>query len=255
MKLRKILIAVLTVILSAVCVTAMTACQLAYRPSNYTYETEYFFYEYDYSSGELEIRILELTDLGMRQKALIIPGEISGHRVRFLGGKSVVETDHTDYKIISERLKKIYVNDDTATAPCGRDILQKNQVTDVIILSFNLIDSEPTILWYADEHRTVYLSRNLYESDDYSLKEYVDNNEYVKIANIEFYIDQEDTEPYFVDGYSKDGIYIKPENPQKSGYRFLGWFDETLKEWDGEYPQSADEKLTLHARWLKEDQR
>ena len=242
---KRIIIICLTVILSTVCTVGMMACVNKID----TFTTDYFVCMYN--GDKTEVTILELTDLGKEQEVLVIPGAINGRMVSILGGTLSGLIYQKNYDVISENLKKVYVYDNTATASCCRGLLQINPIVEVVILSFNLIDRNPTILWYADDDRNIYLSRYLYETDYFRSMELEHNLNHIKVANIEFYINKNDKEPYFVDNYNEEELYILPEKPKKSGYKFLGWVDEKDNLRDGTYPQSQEEQLNLYAKWTK----
>ena len=74
------------------------------------------------------------------------------------------------------------------------------------------------------------------------------------IANLTYIVDDE---VYWIDDY-EDGEYIVfPEEPQKEGYVFDGWYKEPegLTEWNegkDKYSKSEDRKtVSLYAKWVQ----
>ncbi len=72
---------------------------------------------------------------------------------------------------------------------------------------------------------------------------------YVKLRHKVVYVDGSDRKETLV----KHRERLSPEQPQREGYRFLGWYTDSAcnnHSWDSLTPVTTD--VTLYAKWVKE---
>ncbi len=249
MKRKKILALLILAVMSLLMVSSLFGCKLA--DEDRKFYTDYFFciYNEDYT----EVTILELTDLGKEQEILVIPKTINGVPVNILGGYTIQwGGPNTGHNLASNYTKKIYVDFNIHISDRS---LNMPHLQDIIVSPFDF-DSSIRILSNKAQGETsvnVFIRQGIIGTD-YFIKNGIHESydKFFKEANISFYIDDSGM-PYFVDSYSPSDLYLLPQIPIKDGFVFEDWYleAECINKWNGEYPQSQEEKLNLYAKWIK----
>jgi uncharacterized repeat protein (TIGR02543 family) len=215
-----------------------------------TFYTDYFYCMYN--DDKTEVTILELTDKGQEQEVLIIPENINGLPIKQLGGTTSGYPYQNRHYLKSDKLKKIYVSNN-ATDLNYQSLLRYSQISDIIVTNLDK-GGNLSILSDIDDSHNIYFSKEYIESDYLKKINMESYSKYAKIANIEFYLNCDEVEkPFFVDNYNELSLYILPEIPEKEGYVFNDWYLEKdcINKWNGNYPQSQEERLNLYAKWVE----
>ena len=256
-KIRIIFICLVIVLLSICCMGSR--CQ-GRQTAPIEYGDFYYSIMTDEETGEQYVRLQGLTEQGQQKKYVIVPSEIDGINVRELnyqGGAWYFEG-----ALISDNLEKIYIP------------------TDVIVMSISfmhcpmlnkvvMLDKKGLEMYDDREGIQVFII-----SDEYSLDDYGITNFYkyifpvnVYFANVSFmynYDEAENNGYYWIDDldYGTKIEYI-PENPEREGYAFDGWYKEPECEniWNFETDTLPEQVLTgdgkeiyqetrLYAKWI-----
>lgn len=211
------------------------------------FETEYFVcinYE-----GEDTVTILTLTDKGKEQEILVIPDKINGYKVNELGGqiRGDVFFNKPTYVVQFTHTKKIYFIKESK-APYGT-------------MHYSFGRNIPQLVLLIPEEALLDDLKTLGSDNTYS---YVDKETLVKanldrskadLCNMFFYENYENGRgmPYWIDYICENGVYVKPSNPQRTGYVFSGWYTDSdgTEEWNGEYAiPEGETSLELYAKWI-----
>ncbi|HEY8443249.1 MAG TPA: InlB B-repeat-containing protein [Clostridia bacterium] len=196
-----------------------------YSDKEYSYG--YYLYRYSYNEyGETRVRITGLTEAGKEQEILIIPEKINDIKVEEISSGSKKAW-------ISNKLKKLYLpkNYLYCTSFSGCPNLEA-----VIIINFEKNDylCEDLSIWSSFSGIYCY-----YPADAYFSKREENRQEAARPANVAFVYNYENAPNniYWVDivPYGAKINFI-PEDPQREGYRFVGWYKEPecINKWDFE---------------------
>ena len=197
------------------------------------FETEYFRCVENEETDT--VTILEFTQKGLKQKAVIIPETINGKKVKSIGKANGSFTQNA-YSLYCED-KKIYLPEiSTYNSFLGYN------AEFILYGSNNYLIFDYQIL----SQNVLYVFRKEKEKTRFNIKE----------TNIAFYTGAEGKEdiPYWVDAYSEENLYLLPPEPKMKGYVFGGWYrePECVNEWNGEYVfPEGQEELNLYAKWTK----
>ena len=213
--------------------------------------------------------VLELTDKGKEQEALIIPSEFNGSPVTELGMAFIARKA----KFQSENLKKVYIPQTVVNIKSFMFTTCEN-LEEMYINSDNFKQSlkgGPSGLGVGytqvEIKKTKFFIPNLYYE---SIKEEIEESykHMANPANISFNYNYEDSPNegyYFIDNISDTGKITKPDNPKRQGYAFVSWYTEPefKNEWNFETDEVIVEKdeegnpiyseTILYARWAKID--
>ena len=220
----------------------------------------------DEQTGEQYIRLQGLTEEAQQKKYVIVPSEIDGVKVRQLNYSQWI---FGTGELYSEQLEKIYF-------PYGIEVYSAafdncKNLKDLIL--FHIPDDTENIKYYYGTQNT-YISSSLYDEEKfgfsnlfetYLIGERWDYN--VKFANVSFMYNFEGAPYsgyYWIDNldYGAKIEYV-PENPEREGYTFGGWYKEPECEnaWDFETDTLPEQVLTgdgkeiyqetrLYAKWI-----
>lgn len=216
-----------------------------------------------YLQEDDKIRIIGLTDKGCQEKYLIIPPEIDGKAVTYLGcgdglDSAAVTHNFEDYGCInfaSEKLQKIFVTS------------QISSIGSALYVSANLVPEGDNFVGFfllSATDEKINLLKNYQNYNVYSF-----NGSRFKNANISYLYNFEDAPNngyYWIDNcdYGNKIEFIPPD-PQRAGYRFDGWYKEPecVTEWDfgtdslpeqilGEDGKEIYQETKLYAKWTRQ---
>lgn len=256
-KIRVVFICLIIVLLLMCCMGSK--CQ-GRQTAPIEYGDFYYSIMTDEETGERYIRMQGLTEQGQQKKYVIVPSEIDGINVRelnYCGGAWYYEG-----ALISDNLEKIYIP--TSVTVMNISFMHCPRLNKVIMLDKNGLDM------YDDrEGINIFIISN-----EYSLADYGFNNFYqyifpvnVYFANVSFMYNYEQAENngyYWIDDldYGTRIEYV-PENPEREGYTFGGWYKESecVNEWNFETDTLPEQVLTddgeekyqetrLYAKWI-----
>ena len=197
------------------------------------FETEYFRCVENEETDT--VTILEFTQKGLKQKAVIIPETINGKKVKSIGKANGSFTQKA-YSLYCED-KKIYLPEiSTYNSFLGYN------AEFILYGSNNYLIFDYQIL----SQNVLYVFRKEKEKTRFNIKE----------TNIAFYTGAEGEEdiPYWVDAYSKNRLYLIPPVPTREGYIFDGWYKdkELTNKWDERFEINDEtEKINYYAKWLQ----
>ena len=260
-KFKKIIV-LLTALIMIFTVAAMSAC------NGRIYESDYFRYEVRRNNDGSWVNIVGLTELGRQQRVLVIPKEISGHRVVLLGS---MRTDGgmpwggspRGYQWESDNLEKIFLP--TSVIDIADEILTvapKLKRTIVLHWQLELFNGGGNI----DTFRIpIRVSRMAYEVATANQDNFIHGFSGVP-ANILFclnYVTSINHGIHWIDDVDYgELIYFIPPNPTRIGYSFVGWYRESqgITRWNFETDRLPNELLDdnenavfqetrLYARW------
>ncbi len=252
---KKILM-IFFIILSIIGVSFLSSCE----DDNDPYKEEgYYKYYYDDDTAY----VVGLTELGMEQEVLDFTAKLDGKNI-VLGYKYRLNNG-TELKldIESENLKKIYLNDGNFYYFISIRLYNKLNLNKVLFSGdyskkANKGDSS-TPLYFP-----IYFKTNVELSDkNGNISEY-----HQFYANVEYNLNYDDNDIYFIDDYDNELISYIPQNPKRKGYTFDGWYKESecINKWDFSldiikekkwlndnrecYKDQDYEKTTLYAKWI-----
>ena len=215
-----------------------------------TYKEEYGDFVCKFYDTKNTVDINGLSEEGKKKKILVIPKEINGYTVDYIGKKMLMGTGNPD--ISSENLEVIYFTQNLD----GRFWYQDCPNLKKAYLIENCYPNIDIIWVFKVEKKKVYMS-NLFMSN------YKGTDE-LYAANVSYFYNYEGAPNdgyYWLDDL-EDGETIKyiPENPTREGYLFGGWFkDEACTEvWDFEKdtivkPADGYYENKLYAKWNKKN--
>ncbi len=230
-------------------------CNIPKRPEPYEYGD--FIYEHWYENQEEfkeyeHISIIGLTEQGQTKKELLIPEEIDGVSVDYLGyyyGFSYVGKLDADFNIF----EKMFL---TKTYQTHHNFFSR--AYDVYIS-----DAE---IYYNSRYIDVYSIR-LSEREwkrYYEMENYTYELDKTRFADVVYYKNDGSDKIYLVDDYDGGQITFVPPAPEREGYEFLGWYkeEECINEWDfavdevpvKEYSEDGEynfKETSLFAKWSK----
>ncbi|MGI6710323.1 MAG: InlB B-repeat-containing protein [Bacilli bacterium] len=229
----------------------MSGCRYRYDPYkdkvNVVVETDYFYVQLIVKNvKEPRACILELTDLGKEQEILVIPEYVEGLPVRTIGRQ---EFSTFGWRIISDNLKKVYVPI-TVTSILSTAFLDCTNLEELVMLSVPINYNMPD-LWSTGGQATIILSNPLQEN---RLIAVLKPENITLPVNLVFYYNYSDAPNsgyYWFDYITGSNLYVLPNNPEREGYTFKGWYidEECSIEWDKVLPTSETEILELYALW------
>lgn len=233
---------------------SFSGCMSEYNVNyNRIFETEYFkCINYE---GEDTVTILELTDKGKEQETLIIPYYINGMKVTQIGGEIIGKSSlpRPTYYIESEKLKKVYVLAEISYYSDGAfSFVDDDLVIIALTDSTNICVYGQAFSWDISSNEEI--SKHIFVPDYNYVNRYNWTN-YAKsigVANIAYHLSIDENEKYYwIDNTNKDGLYVFPEEPQREGYVFDGWYleAECVNLWDGTYTNAETLTLNLYAKW------
>ena len=225
-------------------VLSFCACESEYSKNlKRVFETDYFVcinYE-----GEDTVTILELTKLGREQEVLIIPEYINGFKVSGIEGRvrgsSLGPVGKSEFT--GEKTKKVYWSADldkfhaiNIANNVVYIIQPNNSHANEIFLRTNMVYALNPAIYFEKYGEVVQHVNCVFYNDDIPI--WVDYIHVESTTNEE----QEGNIP----------LYIKPADPNKENYEFIGWFinDDINKLWNGEYVlPEGEEELSLYAKF------
>ena len=186
------------------------------------------------------IAILELTEKGQQKGTIIIPETIEGKTVILIGMSGLFWTK--DLRTSGGIYNKIYL------PPC----LQQVRVgSDLFPPIKKFLIKVPEEIFFQNIGGIYYVP----EVDYYKYQKYMElNNIIISVANLTYMVDGE---VYWIDDYEENEYVVFPEEPQKEGYIFGGWYKEPeyLIEWNetmDQYSKPEDVKtVNLYAKWIE----
>ena len=255
-RIKRIIPIVALLLLCTTLLTGMSGC-VENSIERYYFDTE-LFRCVSYSKDSKTTAIIGLTEKGREQELLVFPEELNGYRVDQIGSSfysshsgGVLQT----YKVDMSGAKKIYILSclDEKYDVRMENFRQKCQIV--------LLRGQAACLG-----STVFLQCGYTENDVSPLPIFVDQNYLINnvqfisdrhysrsvfVANIYFYLNDENNDPYFIDIYNDDSLYALPDIPKRTGCSFEGWYmeKECVNIWSGKYPNSREEVLNLYAKW------
>ena len=228
-------------------------CNFPERPEPYEYGD--FIYEHWYENQEEfkeyeHISIIGLTEQGKTKKELLIPEEINGAPVKYLGYEWFLSDVGKFESYATEKLflTKIYGSHEWFFSLSGQIYATEAEIY------LNLRGIDYTKIRLAEREWERYYKINNFSSE-------VDKN---LCANVVYYKNDGSDKITFVDDYDGGKITFMPPEPKREGYEFAGWYreEECINEWDfavdevpeKEYGEDGEYKLketSLFAKWVK----
>lgn len=218
----------------------------------------YFIYE-KHEDGS--IGIVGLTDEGKDQEYLVIPSTIDGVMVSYIGSSGLtataVEQKYGNYNINDEKYEYIYSN------------FNSEKLRKIYIISALVIEHYPYGLENPFKPSPNFEACMIVTNENINIKAYQFTYYTTKIkdgptANVSYYYNYKEAPNsgyYWIDNYEGTKITFIPENPQREGYIFDGWYKESSCEnvWDFENDTVSDKmyadgenefnETCLYAKW------
>ena len=216
-------------------------------------------YEYEdyvcelWNEGDEEyehIRIIGLTEQGKTKKELLIPEEINGVPVKYLGYRQYIGNVGEFVSSNTEKLflTKTYGSHEWFFYTSGQIYATEAE----IYLNLNEKNYKKIRLAEREWKRLIEMDVPFSE---------VDKN---LCVNVIYYKNDGSDKISFVDDYDGGKITFMPPEPKREGYEFAGWYreEECINEWDfavdevpeKEYGEDGEYKLketSLFAKWVK----
>lgn len=228
-------------------------CNFPERPEPYEYGD--FIYEHWYENQEEfkeyeHISIIGLTEQGKTKKELLIPEEINGAPVKYLGYRLYLNIIGELFSSNTEKLflTKTYGSHEWFFYTSGQIYATEAE----IYLNLNEKNYKKIRLAEREWKRLIEM--------DFPLSE-VDKD---LCVNVIYYKNDGSDKISFVDDYDGGKITFMPPEPKREGYEFAGWYreEECINEWNfavdevpvKEYSEDGEYKLketSLFARWVK----
>lgn len=228
-------------------------CNFPERPEPYEYGD--FIYEHWYENQEEfkeyeHISIIGLTEQGKTKKELLIPEEINGAPVKYLGYRLYLNIIGELFSSNTEKLflTKTYGSHEWFFYTSGHIYATEAEIY------YNL---------RGVNYRKIRLAEREWKrliEMDFPLSE-VDKD---LCVNVIYYKNDGSDKISFVDDYDGGKITFMPPEPKREGYEFAGWYreEECINEWnfavdevpEKEYGEDGEYKLketSLFARWVK----
>lgn len=248
---------ILMIIFSTICIISISFLSSCEK-DNLPYKEEGYF---KYYCGEINAYVVGLTDLGMQQEALDFTVKLDGKEI-VLGYKYKLNYGTRFlFNIESPKLKKIYSKErndlyhDVTESLAIYNNLEKIIRIDKIYFCFN-----------SNYNCNFYFNTNI-ELD--SEENWNNSSEYHQFyANVEYNLNYDNNDIYFIDDYDNELISYIPQEPEREGYTFGGWYKESecINKWDFSndiikekkwfndnkeyYKDQNYEKTTLYAKWI-----
>ncbi len=205
------------------------------------------------------IRIVGLSEMGEQKEVVVVPEYIDDLRVEVLGtiGKN------WGIAFSSEKLKKVII---PFNVPLAKWIFSgAKQIEKIIILvnDASLVNDEyESLLPFPDRYKYFLTGKN-YNPNESSTNKY----DIYYFANVSFMYNYENAKNdgyYWIDDYDYgEKIAYIPENPERDGYAFDGWYKEPecMNRWDFDADTLPEVKYTddeeeiyqetkLYAKWI-----
>ncbi len=228
-------------------------CNFPERPEPYEYGD--FIYEHWYENQEEfkeyeHISIIGLTEQGKTKKELLIPEEINGAPVKYLGYRLYLNIIGELFSSNTEKLflTKTYGSHEWFFHTSGHIYATEAEIY------FNLEGVDYTKIRLAEREWNRYYEINNFSSE-------VDKN---LCVNVIYYKNDGSDKISFVDDYDGGKITFMPPEPKREGYEFAGWYreEECINEWnfavdevpEKEYGEDGEYMLketSLFAKWSK----
>ena len=228
-------------------------CNFPERPEPYEYGD--FIYEHWYENQEEfkeyeHISIIGLTEQGQTKKELLIPEEINGAPVKYLGYRLYLNIIGELFSSNTEKLflTKTYGSHEWFFHTSGHIYATEAEIY------FNLEGVDYTKIRLAEREWNRYYEINNFSSE-------VDKN---LCVNVIYYKNDGSDKISFVDDYDGGKITFMPPEPKREGYEFAGWYreEECINEWDfavdevpekeyGEDDEYNFKETSLFAKWVK----
>lgn len=242
------------IIFSTICIISISFLSSCEK-DNLPYKEEgYFKYYYNDNTAY----VVGLTELGMQQEVLDFTAKIDGKEI-LLGYRYKLNYGTKKvFELSSDNLKKIYVKDIYRYIVMGASLMNQCQEKIIILDTF--------YLRYGTDNHKFYFNTNI-ELD--SEENWNNSSEYHQFyANVEYNLNYDNNDIYFIDDYDNELISYIPQEPEREGYIFGGWYKESecINKWDfsndiikekkwlndnKEYYKDQDyEKTTLYAKWI-----
>ena len=215
-----------------------------------TYKGEYGDFVCKFYDTKNTVDINGLSEEGKKKKILVIPEEINGYKVDFIGKKVLTGTAIPDFN--SQRLEVIYFT------KYLHGVFSCNVIPNlkkIYLIEHNmLVNIEYDVTM--KNHPKIFMS-NFFMSNYKGIEE-------LSAANVSYFYNYEGAPSdgyYWLDDL-EDGEKIAyiPENPTREGYLFGGWFknEDCTEVWDFEtdtITKPADEyyENILYAKWNKKN--
>jgi uncharacterized repeat protein (TIGR02543 family) len=221
------------------------------------YEEGYFLYtvwKADEISDVDYVRIENLSESGKEQTTLIVPEALGGYPVKYLCYQSGLWGHRGQWE--SDNLEKVFIpfeinSEEETFSYC-------NNLKKIIILKI-----EPS---YTSSYN--FFLKNYYCSFNYDVVDKTNkDSEYAYYANISFMYNYEGAENegyYWIDDLDYESkIDLIPEEPEREGYIFEGWYKEEgcINKWDfnndtlsqkqtNEEGDVIYQETKLYAKWI-----
>ena len=248
---RVVIIAILVYCIFFVALSGIMIASCSCHRANYIKKSGNFEYVIKYERSGCNsdyVSIVGFTPEGRQQESLDVPREIDGKPVLCIGGYNEVESGlmTTNYFVFeNDVLKKMYLQSNIETI--YDNVFDKMPDLEIMLCANELIMHDD----YADDVKTVYVYRKLYESEG------LENDERYRPANVVFmnnYSDVTNGGYYRLDNIAEGETILEPPAPEREGYEFGGWYTEPecVTAWDfGESPTiGEDGEFRLYARWI-----
>ena len=251
MRRKKIVAIALTLLMVIGMIFSFCACTI----SNKEFESGYFICKYVMEDGKkVGVCILELTELGQEQEILVIPKKINNLPVRQIGRQASF-TSRNRY-IQSDKLRKIYLLNSVCIYEAVMRISENNDLPiDVVVMIEDIFEDAANFVMisYTIEAQ-YYASINSNEIEVINWR--TDDRRTIKVAktNIFFHNNYDtDNEVYWTDIINENPYNRIPQNPDRKGYCFMGWYTEKecVNKWDEKFILNSNEELHLYAKWIK----
>ena len=247
---KKILM-IFFILISIIGVSFLSSCEDDNDPYK---EAGYYKYYYDDDTAY----VVGLTELGMEQEALDFTAKLDGKNIVLGYDYSLNFRSEFLFDFDSDNLKKVYIVDYNN---------YNHGLLGITALDLDkIIKLDSIYCRYQTDDVEYYFNCNV-ELDSH--KNFNNSSEYHQFyANVEYNLNYDDNDIYFIDDYDNELISYIPQNPERKGYTFDGWYKESecINKWDfsldiikekkwlndnREYYKDQDyEKTTLYAKWI-----
>lgn len=212
---------------------------------NKEYRDENFKYRYQTYMNQNIIHLEGLTDEGKQKKYLYVPGRFKGWKV-VISSTSIL-TDLVTLK--SDELEKLYISVEINNL----GYLYAEESVKVFSISNNMGI-------YANCINNYITSKRYFEIKNEETKFSLNNLYPANVSYIYNYEDAPNDGYYFIDDCNNELIEFVPDDPEREGYTFKGWYKEAecASKWDFEIdivPEKDNEEefieTKLYAKWDK----
>ena len=202
-------------------ILSITSCYDRNDPYSRFYPEERGDWIIGHEKGTNGCSILGLTEEGKKKDVLVLPLEIDGLEIDCIGEK---KWHLTSPEIVFDHCKKIYCNSLTPSVHTSISF------GDQEIQGYFPLRYTSRIQTSLEDYTNanIFLSKKFF---DYNKEKQEYEKEKYHLANIEYQIDVD--ECYFVDNVESGKIEIIPPTPYKKGYKFDGWYLNSMFTFDG----------------------